>query len=116
MKVEIKYAQGDLVKYVKAKRVHSAICCSFCGGVGQIEGKDGTKATCPICDGIGFKIGTTVQGEVTEGKIQDILIKYRGIEEEDYSNLQVIYRMSDLAETIVSQDKIIAKIGHSRNF
>jgi len=114
MKVEVKYAQGDLVKYLRAKRVNTAIRCSFCGGAGQIQGRDGTQATCPICDGIGLTAGMIARVDETEGKIEDILIKYRGIEEGD--NLRVVYKMSDEEGTMVHQDRIIEKTGHSRNF
>lgn len=114
MKVEIKYAQGDLVKYIRSRRVHSTVHCSFCGGAGQIEGRDGTKATCPRCDGTGLTIGMIARVEQTEGKIEDILIKYRGIEEED--NVRVVYKMSDSEGTMIHQDRIIEKTGHSRNF
>ena len=107
MKVEVKYAQGDLVKYIQAKRVHSAVRCSFCGGAGQIQGRDGTQATCPICDGIGLTAGIISQVDMTEGKIEDILIKYRGIEEGD--SIKVVYKMSDAEETMVYQDRIIEK-------
>ena len=114
MKVEVKYAQGDLVKYLRSRRVHTTVRCSFCGGAGQILGRDGTQATCPRCDGTGWTVGMIARVDETEGKIEDILIKYRGIEEGD--NLRVVYKMSDEEGTLVYQDRIIEKTGHSRNF
>ena len=72
MNVNIEYRVGDDISYNYEKKE----LCHFCGGEGVIHGWDGTRMTCPVCDGAkGFSYDPK-QEYVDHSKVIGIFINW----------------------------------------
>ena len=56
MKIETKFDFGDRVYCIKQDHEQVLEKCSFCAGIGSINGADGTRKLCPECYGRKGKI------------------------------------------------------------
>ena len=108
MLIDVKYKEGDIVKFKYRQSITTTCTCSFCGATGMIKGMDGTQEECPRCDGTGIQQMSSSQDVINDGTIQKIGIKW-----DRHSDPKVFYIMSgwNWSTTEISQDRVIEKVG-----
>lgn len=109
MLVDVKYREGDIVRFKHRQIVTTTCTCSFCGATGIVKGMDGTSDECPRCDGTGYQEIKTAQDSVSEGTIQRIKIFWPQRQEEPV--VQYVMSGFNWSQTDIPQEDIEEKIG-----
>lgn len=73
MNIEMKYNIGDHIQWRVSNATEQLEPCSFCNGIGEVQGADNTILPCPKCNG-----AKMTHGHVYE--LQDDIIKNFSIE------------------------------------
>lgn len=108
MILDIVYAVGDNVNYIKHTGMLHSEVCGFCAGSGTIEGHDGRIITCPICDGKG-NIETDNRSKVSkEGIVTDICVSWHRNEDGSAKDIYVDYEID--GEDWVSSVDVLSRI------
>ena len=109
MKVEVKYKEGDIVRFKRKENITTSCTCTFCGGSGQVIGLDGTRDDCPRCEGRGYTEESHEEEIIEESMICNIHVKF----DNKAQKYNVFYNMSEwqLSQLDVPQEDIIEKTG-----
>ena len=81
MNIEIKYNVGDKIQWRIGKQTEELEDCSFCNGIGQIQGHDNSILRCPKCNGFKkYPVLRYVDGEST---VQGIVVSWSSFDAAD---------------------------------
>lgn len=112
MKIDVKYAVGDKIRYWRIDRKERYATCGCCGGLGWIEGKDKYNYPCPECDEFGKILAGVEEIKVEdEGTISAVHVHYDSniMTKKGYGVVNIYYSLPQKAEHIQQED-IIGKI------